>query len=197
MNDAIVPFVSAVLAAACYLAGYAYLSGYYGFFGVGLSELRVPTQEIAAHALVALLRAFQSKYLLLASTLLVLILVRLIQEEKQWVRFSNRFLVGGYVAFCVSMALFGASAAGAADARNDMINLEIVSLPSDVRDDLDKTIPSVSSLSLRLLYADEKKTIVVGLFPRVSIGNLARGVDRWVIRISEEENRTFGVYQDM
>lgn len=188
MDEKLVTLLITIFTAIAYLSGYGFLYGYYQYFDVGVWELNLSIQDILVHASSAFVMTLTQFDWLLLVALIVTLMFRLRLYGKRFNIKQIQLTLLPCIFLFLSISLSYSVSYGREKASEELRLLNPF-VASGLSEEVLRQSP-MQSQSLKLLHL----ATTVDTFFVVGIHQTGR--DRWVGRISRENNLASFVYQD-
>lgn len=188
MDEKLVALLITIFTAIAYLSGYGFLYGYYQYFDIGVWELNLSIQDILVHASSAFVMTLTQFCLLLLVALIgpLMLMLRLYGTRFDLKRIQLTLLPCILAFLLISLISSVSYGRGKAEEELRLLNPFVA---SGLSEEVLRQSP-MQSQSLKLLHL----ATTVDTFFVVGIHQTGR--DRWVGRISRENNLASFVYQD-
>ena len=188
MSERFLAIMITVATAALYLTGYGYLYGYYQFFDIGIWELNLTIQDILAHSASAMFYFLNDYFIFVALLAFIALLIFALSHTKE-----SNLQRAIQAATCFGSAIILASLIGSTYFGREKAASELRLLNRFVISDSNGVDPAISALisanaTFLHLATTADTFFVVGVFES--------GRDRWIGRISREDQESSFVYQD-
>lgn len=189
MKEGQVAILLATLGAAFFLIGYLYLSGYYGFFGIQLSEIGFEVQEIAIHAWASIIGYLARTWLIYLVVLFfgVLFVFRISSYDT----IKGRSL---QISICITAGLtliflLSASRTGRLAAEQYSKRLPVVISISSEMVNLSQKIPEYDTFIFRQIYITKDSSFLL-------MTKKSGGSEKWVVRLDRGDGSFVLSYLD-
>jgi hypothetical protein len=173
--------ILAVSGALIFLSGYSYLSGYFGYFGVSLSELNFGTEEVLSHSFIVGKTVIERNFLFLLLPIFTLVLVSTAKGRNTIASSSIIWVATFTIILFATIVLGSANTIGQKRAQTNYIKTPLTRLDGDLRKKVLETFENedIEDIYWTLLHANGSKIFLIGKF----IGALNEGTQyAWIIR---------------